>query len=182
MVYIFLANGFEELEAVAPIDIIRRAELPLKIVGVGGKVITGSHGINVIADISEEEVNLSEAELIILPGGMPGTLNIEKSAKVQEAIDHCVKNSIPIGAICAAPSILGHKSLLSDKEAIAFPGFETQLFGAKISEKYVVTDGIFTTARGAGVAVDFGLELVSRLKGREAANKIRAAIQCEKHG
>lgn len=179
MVYIFMADGFEETEAIAPIDMLRRAGVDLVTVGIKNDSVKSSHGVLMLCDITEQQVELDERlEMIILPGGMPGTLNIEANPVVQSAIDYCVKNNIPIGAICAAPSILGKKGLLEGKEAICFPGFEKFLTGAKLSNKKVVTDGIFTTAAGAGVAVEFGLELVAVLKGRKESDSVRAAIQC----
>ena len=178
MVYIFLADGFEEIEALAPADVLRRAEIDVKLCGVGGDVIRGSHGISVVCDSVIEEAVLNErTEAVILPGGMPGTLNLEKSELVQLAVDFAVENERLVCAICAAPSILGHKGLLKGKNAISFPGFETELKGAVISEKYVVKDGKFITAKGMGSAVEFGLEIVKALKGSEAAEKIRASLQ-----
>lgn len=177
MVYVFLAEGFEEMEAIAPIDLLRRAGLSVTTVGVTGKLVSGAHGIPVTADITENDLaDFSDAEMIVLPGGMPGTLNEEKSAVVQSAIDHCMKNNIHIGAICAAPSILGHKGILDGKTAVCYPGFESELPGADVSYDGVVTDGNITTARGAGVAAEFGLELARVLCGEEKSRQIRAAI------
>ncbi len=181
MIYVFLADGFEETEAIAPIDMLRRAECDVLTVGIRNDGVRSSHGIPVLCDITDMQVELDERlEMIILPGGMPGTLNIEANPVVQSAINYCVEHNIPIGAICAAPSIIGKKGLLNGKEAICFPGYEKFLEGAKLSGKKVVTDGIFTTAAGAGVSVEFGLELVRVLKGQELSNKIRAAVQCAK--
>ena len=178
MVYVFLANGFETIEALAPVDMLRRAKIDVKTVGVTGKKVTTSHNIEVCADITTDELNISDADAIVLPGGMPGTLNLEADKTVQASIDYCVENNKYICAICAAPSILGHKGLLKGKEAICFPGFEDALSGAQISKNYVVTDGKYITARGAGVAVDFGLEIVKALGGKELSDKIRETIQC----
>ena len=128
MIYVFLADGFEETEAIAPIDMLRRAKLDVKLVGVGTSTPTSSHGIRVTADLTEAEVKLdSSVQLIVLPGGMPGTLNLEKSPVVQSAIKYCVENGIPVGAICAAPSILGKLGLLNGRKAVCFPGFEQYL-------------------------------------------------------
>lgn len=180
MVYCFLADGFEELEAIAPIDMLRRAEVEVITVGVTGKNVTGSHGITFVADITDDEVVLSkELEAVILPGGMPGTLNLEKSDAVQRAIDFAVKNDKYVCAICAAPSILGHKGLLKGKKATAFPGFEKDLEGAILGDEYVCTDGKFITARGAGVAVKFGLEIVSRLVSSEKSKELEKTIQSQ---
>ena len=178
MVYCFLADGFEEVEAIAPVDMLRRAGVEIKTVGVTGDVVSSSHGIKVIADISLSEVVLDESlEAVILPGGLPGATNLEESAEVQKAIDFASENNMYLCAICAAPQILGHKGLLKGREAIAYPGFETELEGAVISEKHVAVDGKFITAKGAGVATEFGLAIVSALKGEDTADKIGKAIQ-----
>lgn len=179
MVYVFLADGFETIEALAVVDMLRRAKIDNETVGVTGKTVKSSHNIEVVADITIDELNISNADAIVLPGGMPGTLNLEANGVVQSSIDYCVENKKYICAICAAPSILGHKGLLKCRNAICFPGFEEDLCGAIISEKYVVSDGNFITARGAGVAVDFGLEIVKALGGSELSNKIRETIQCQ---
>lgn len=179
MVYVFLADGFETIEALAVVDMLRRAKIDTKTVGVTGKEVKTSHSINVTADITIDELKINDANAIVLPGGMPGTLNLEANSVVQSSIDFCVENGKYVCAICAAPSILGHKGLLKGREAICFPGFEEDLSGATISDKYVVTDGKFITARGAGVAVDFGLEIVKALAGNDLSNKIRETIQCQ---
>ncbi len=180
MIYVFLAEGFEEIEALTPVDCLRRADKTVQTVGVGGSVIKGAHGISVTADITANQIELdSKLEMIVLPGGMPGTLNLEKSAAVQSALDYCAANGRLLCAICAAPSVLGHKGYLKGKEAIAFPGFEKELAGARISSRSVVTDGSVITAKGAGVAVEFGLAVVAALKGAAAAAAIGEAIQCK---
>ncbi len=179
MVYCFLADGFEEVEALAPVDMLRRAGVDVKTVGVNKADITGSHNIRVHCDITADMISLNEnIEAIILPGGMSGTKGLDASPIVHAAIDHCVSAGKYVCAICAAPSILGKAGLLKGREAIAFPGFEAELKGAKISDKHVVNDGNFITAKGAGVAIDFGLEIVSALCGKEVSDKIRSSIQC----
>lgn len=178
MVYCFLADGFEEIEAIAPIDILRRADISVTTVGVTGKTVTGRHGIEVIADISISELDNSEnIEAVILPGGLPGAVNLENSEKVQEMIDKANNCGAYVCAICAAPQILGHKGLLDGKCAISYPGFEKELIGAKISDDYVVTDSNFITAKGAGVAVEFGLAIVAAIKGNSISDSIRSGIQ-----
>ena len=180
MVYCFLADGFEEVEAIAPVDMLRRAGIEVKTVGVTGDVISSSHNIKVIPDISLSEVVLDEGlEAVILPGGLPGATKLEESKEVQRAIDFANEKGKYICAICAAPQILGHKGLLKGREAIAYPGFESELEGAVISEKHVAVDGNFITAKGAGVATEFGLEIVSALKGKDTAEKIGKAIQMQ---
>ena len=179
MIYLFLADGFEIVEAMAPVDMLRRAKLEVKTVGVTGKSIASSCGVKVECDLSIDEVKPDgEIDAVVLPGGMPGTKNLEASSAVQSVIDYAAENGKLVAAICAAPSILGHKGLLKGREAIAFPGFESDLEGAKISKDHVVRDGNFITAKGAGVAVDFGLEIVAYLSKRETADAIRASIQC----
>ena len=179
MVYCFLADGFEETEAIAPVDMLRRAGVTVKTVGIGKSVITGSHGLSVICDLTDSEVRLTdELDGVILPGGMPGTLNLDASQAVHSAVDFAVSHQKLVCAICAAPSILGRKGLLSGKKAIAFPGFEKELEGAIISKDPVVKDGVFITAKGAGVAFDFGLEIVAALVSRAKSDKIRSSIQC----
>lgn len=178
MVVVFLANGFEEIEALATVDVLRRAELDVKAVGVGGDTIRGAHGMTVLADIVDVNLCLDDITAVILPGGMPGTLNLEASQVVQDAIRLAVDKQLPVGAICAAPSVLGHLGLLRGVNATCYPGFEEALDGAVITEKPVITDGLFTTAKGAGVAIDFALEIVARLLSSEAANRIREAMQC----
>ena len=176
MVYMFLAEGFEEIEALCPLDLLRRAGVEVKTVGVGSKNICGAHGITVVADMCDFEFSDKSADMIILPGGMPGTLNLEASAVVSGAIDAAISSGSYIAAICAAPSILGKKGLLADKEAICYPGFEDKLVGAKISDKKVVVDGKIITAAGMGVALEFGLTLVKIFCGDEKAAMLRKSV------
>lgn len=179
MVLVFLANGFEETEAVAPIDILRRNGQNVVTVGIGEEVITSSHGITVVPDVTEADMSLmTDIDMIVLPGGMPGTLNLEKSRTVQDTIDYCAANGKFIGAICAAPSILGKKGLLKGKKATCFPGFEEFLEGADFTGEPVEKDGNIITARGVGVAVEFGLKLVEALSGKPASDKIRESMRC----
>lgn len=180
MVYVFLANGFEELEALAPIDILRRAGVEVVTVGVDSTEITASHKVVFNADTTVDKITLDDKlEMIVLPGGMPGTLNLENNDYVQAAIDYCVKNDKYVSAICAAPSILGHKDLLKGRNAVCFPGFEKDLEGAEIAEIGVAEDGKFITAKGAGVCIEFALKLVEKLVSAEKADEIKRGIQCQ---
>ncbi len=180
MIYVYLANGFEETEAVTPIDMLRRAEKKVVTVGVGDNIIVSSHGIPVVTDTIVQEAQLTdELEMIVLPGGMPGTLNLEKSEYVQQAIDFCMEKNLPIGAICAAPSILGHKGLLKGKKAVCYQGFEAQLEGAEISTGAVAVDGNIITARGAGVAMQFALALVEKAVSKAESERQFKAVMCE---
>jgi protein deglycase len=164
MVYVFFADGFEEIEAIAPVDILRRSNIAVKTVGVGGRSIRGAHGITIAADIDVDSVG-QDSEMIVLPGGMPGTRNLEKSAAVQKCIDYVAERGAFIAAICAAPSILGHKGLLRGKKAVCYPGYEKDLVGASVMSSQVCEDGQIITGNGPGAAFAFGLLLASRLGG-----------------
>lgn len=179
MIYVFLAEGFEETEAIGPIDVLRRAGLEVKTVGIGGERIKGSHGIEIKADISEGDVQTDSLDAMVLPGGMPGTLNLEKNETVQRLIDFCSSNDKYLCAICAAPSVFGHKGLLNGKEATAFPEFQSHLEGAVLSEKFVAHDGKYITARGAGVSLEFGAEIASVFIGKDKAYSILKSMQCK---
>ncbi len=179
MVYLFLANGFEEIEALTPVDVLRRAKLELKTVGVGGKNITGSHGITVTADMTVDELgDMNDADAVILPGGMPGTLNLEASKEVISAVEKCYADGKIVAAICAAPSILGHLGILNGKRATAFPGFEKELIGADLKNDFVSVDGKVITAKGMGVSLEFALAILEALKDTQTAQAIRSTVQC----
>lgn len=178
MTYVFLADGFEELEAFAPVDILRRGGCDVVTVGVTGKTVNGSHGIKVECDKEISEITLSDSiDAIVLPGGMPGTLNLEKNQFVQKAIDYCFSENKIIGAICAAPSILGHKGLLTGKSATCFNGFEKDLVGAKVISNPTVKDGNIITAFGAGAAFQFGFLLLSAIKDTCTSEKIKKSMR-----
>ncbi len=182
MIYIFLAEGFEEIEALCPLDLLRRAGLDVRTVGIGGTKITGAHGITVTADIADANYTDHLPEMIILPGGMPGASNLDASSTVDTAIKCAVRNGAYIGAICAAPMILGKRGLLIGKNATCFPGFEKYLTGATVhSELPAVCDGLFITAAGMGAALEFGLKLVSVFKGAEFAEKLRHDVIADRH-
>ena len=176
MVYLFLANGFEEVEALCPLDLLRRAGVPVTTVGIGGDMITGAHGITVRADIPDTMFRDSKPDMIILPGGMPGASNLDASHTVEMALRAASRNNAYLTAICAAPMVLGKRGYLDGKRAICFPGFEEHLLGATVAKERVVTDGNVITAAGMGVALDFGFALVSALKGEEVASRLRSAV------
>jgi 4-methyl-5(b-hydroxyethyl)-thiazole monophosphate biosynthesis len=176
-VFVFLATGFEEIEAIAPIDIFRRANLDVVTVSISDtKEVCGAHGITVLADALFADTDFSSADLLFLPGGMPGTKNLDVSEALKQLILAQLENDKPVAAICAAPSILGKMGLLNDKEAICYPGFEPQLTGAILSENKIVTSGLIHTAKGAGVAIQFALSLVAELKGQVDADRIEDSI------
>lgn len=182
MVLEFLADGFEEVEAVTPADILRRAGVKVYTVAVSenGRTAIGTHNIEVKADLTmSEAVSLSKTEkieMLILPGGMPGAANLDSSAEVQSFIDRAVSEGAYVAAICAAPMILGKRGMLNGRRATCYPGFEQYLDGAKYTGGRVETDGKFVTACGMGAAVEFGLTLVAILKGEQAAEKISSAV------
>ncbi len=177
MIYLFLANGFEEVEALCPLDLLRRAGLSVTTVGVGGDSIRGAHGITVTADIPDTMYRDSRPEMIILPGGMPGASNLDASRTVEAALSACYRNGGYLAAICAAPMVLGKRGYLKGLDAVCFPGFEEHLKGAKVrTDTRVVRDGRVITAAGMGVALDFGLELVAALKDLDEAERLRRAV------
>ncbi len=177
MIYVLLADGFEEIEMIAPLDMLRRGGIEVQTVGITGKVVTGAHGIGITADILPEDVKSEDAEGVILPGGMPGTTNLQNSAFVLDLVQFCAQQSKLLAAICAAPMILGELNLLQNRNAVCFPGFEEHLKGATIKNCPVAVDGNIITARGAGAALRFGAELVNYLKGIGEGEKLLAQMQ-----
>ena len=179
MFYCFLADGFEETEALAPVDILRRAGIPVATVGVGSDMIRGSHNIYVKADMTVDDFEINEdISGVILPGGMPGVRNLDACDEVREAVSYCVSRDLFVCAICAAPSILGRMDVLTDKRATCFPGFEDELLGADVRTDKVVTDGRIITAKGAGCALEFGFEIVAQADSRLKAEQVAASMQC----
>lgn len=178
MVYVFLAEGFEEVEALTPVDVLKRTGIEVKTVGVTSKTVISSHGLIVTTDITQAQLDVKDLNMIILPGGMPGTLNLEKSDIVKSTIDYCMNNKIGVAAICAAPSVLGHMGYLRNKDATCFPGFEKDLIGANVKNAAVCVDDNVITARGAGVALEFSFAIVEYMTSSEIANKIKSEMQC----
>lgn len=181
MIYLFLANGFEEVEALAPLDLLRRAGCKVTTVGIGGECIVGAHGIPIHADIPDVMYRDSHPEMIILPGGMPGSLNLDSSKTVDAALRAAAANDAYLAAICAAPMVLGKRGYLKGKRATCYPGFEEHLVGATVLDCGVVRDGKAITGAGMGVAVGFGLELVSALCGREKAEELHKSILADRN-
>ncbi len=165
MIYMFLADGFEETEAIATLDMIRRGDILVQTVSCEKDLfVTGNHGITVKADIGLGAVSLEEIDGIVLPGGMPGTLNLKNNKAVEEIILYCFENKKLLSAICAAPMILGNLGLLEGQEATCFPGFEQELHGAKVSDAIAVTSDNFITGKGMGAAVIFGAHIINYFK------------------
>lgn len=176
-IYVFLADGCEEIEALTPVDILRRAGEDVVTVSVTGKKeVTGSHQITVLADRRLEDGEFSDADFLVLPGGMPGTLNLGKSEVLKHQILSAAKAGKHLAAICAAPSVLGELGILKGKKAVCFPGFEDRLEGAEVLEVPAVTDGNVTTGRAMGAAVEFSLALLELLQGKEAADQMAKTI------
>ena len=171
MVYVLLAEGFEEIEALTPVDVLRRANIDVMTAGVGGEVVCGAHGIPVVCDTTVEQIPYDSINGIVLPGGMPGTTNLQEDEKVGEMIDFCMDNDRMIAAICAAPMILGELGLLSGRAAVCFPGFESNLHGADISDAAVAASDNIITSRGAGTALEFAAAIVDYLTGEYGAGE-----------
>ena len=176
MLYVFLAEGFEEIETISTVDILRRAGLETQMVGVGATQVTGTHGITVTADLIDASIDIKSAKGIVLPGGMPGTHNLEKSPAVQAAIDHCAAQGLLIAAICAAPSILGHKGLLKGVPATAFGSYVNELNGAITVNAPLARHKNFITARSAGFTMDFALSIVEYFKGPQVAMTLHKSL------
>ncbi len=165
MVYVFLANGFEEIEALATVDILRRSEICVKTVSINDTLeVCGAHEIKVLADIKTEDVNYDDLEAVVLPGGMPGADNLENCKFVTDLVEKSAKDGKIIAAICAAPKIPGVLGLLDGVKATCYPGFEARLFSARVSRKRLVCDKNFITAKGAGVSHEFAAAIATALK------------------
>lgn len=178
MIYLMLADGFEVTEALTTVDVLRRAKLEVATVGVYSKTVTASCNIKVEADISPDEVDLKNADAVILPGGLDGTRNLEKSPFVQSALDYCVENDRYVCAICAAPSILGHKGILDGGSATCYPGFEVNPGKVSYTGEPAVKSGKVITGRGAGCTLHFGLLIAQTLASKEVADHVRESMQC----
>lgn len=172
MVYVFLADGFEEIEALATVDILRRSELDVKTVSINESLeVTGTHNIKVLADIKIEDVNEADLEAIVLPGGLPGADNLENCKFVTDLVTKAANEGKLIASICAAPKIPGVLGLLAGVKATCYPGFEGRLFSAKLTHKRLVHDKNFITAKGAGVTHEFALAIATVLKKGVAAKR-----------
>lgn len=174
---IFLAAGFEEIEALTVVDLFRRVRIEIDMISITEeKKVVGSHGIAVDADKVINEIDFSQYDMVILPGGMPGTLNLEACESLMAGVELLYTREKWIAAICAAPSILGHRNMLQGKLACCYPGFEKDLFGANVSLEPVCVDGHMVTSRGMGCAVQFGLKLVECLLGEEVSRDLAGKI------
>jgi len=177
MVYMLLGTGFEETEAIAPLDLLRRAGVEIHSVGVNGKIVYGSHKIGIEADIELHEMDLTALEMIILPGGLGGVASVRASESAMNALKFAWDNEKYVAAICAGPTVLADLGITSGKQATCFPGCENGMGDAvMVPGAAAVTDGKLTTGTSAGCAIPFGLELIKQLKGENEADRIRKQI------
>ena len=176
-VYIFLADGFEEIEALTVVDLLRRAGIEIHMIAVlGDLLVTGAHQIRVTADALFDDVDFSDADLLVLPGGMPGTTRLMEHKGLDWLLREFHSKDKTIAAICAAPSVLGNKGILEGKSTTCYPGFEDKLIGSTIVNEDVVEDGNIITSRGLGTAIDFSLSIIRRLSNNDRAKTIGAQI------
>ncbi|GHU63388.1 thiazole biosynthesis protein ThiJ [Bacteroidia bacterium] len=174
-VFVFLAEGFEEIEAVATIDIIRRGGIEVSTVSVSGKLqVTGAHEIAVSADLLFEQAELDSGDMLVLPGGMPGAANLKNHSGLGALLKQYATNGKKIAAICAAPLVLGDLGLLRGKKAVVYPGYEDTLQGAELVQAGIVKDGNIITGKGPGFVFDFGFAIVEELLGKSQANTVAA--------
>lgn len=180
MITIFLANGFEMIEALTPCDVLTRAGAEVKLVSITDSLtVTSTHNVSVTCDLTLSELKRSNIDMLVLPGGMPGADNLYSSVALRELLLWANEAEKPIAAICAAPYILGELGILNGKAATCYPSFERHLRGARVEASGVVTDGRIVTARGMGVSLEFSLALVTLLYGTDKANAIAAQIMAE---
>jgi len=181
MVYIILGKGFEETEAVAPGDVLRRAQIPMQYAGIGGRLVEGAHGITVQADITVEEMDLQNMDMIVLPGGMGGVESIEASPAAMAAVEYALKHDRYVAAICAAPTILGKRGWIDGRHAVCYPGMEGQMEKAIVHpEKEAVVDGKLITGRAPGAAIEFGLQLAGVLPGSFTPDEVASYMVYER--
>ncbi|WP_343209217.1 DJ-1 family glyoxalase III [Anaerolentibacter hominis] len=176
--YLFLADGFEEIEGLTVVDLLRRAGIDITMVSIQGDLkITGSHGIVVQADKLFSEIDPEDADMLILPGGLPGTNHLAEHEGLVKALKQFYKEGKMLAAICAAPGVLGMNHILEGKRATCFPGHEEKLLGAEYTGEKVTVDKNVITGRGMGASMEFGLEIVSHFKGKDAADKLAKSTQ-----
>ena len=176
-VCVFTADGFEEVEGLTVVDLLRRAGEEVLMVSISDNLsVTGSHGIEIKADVFFDDVDYSTVDLLVLPGGMPGTVHLGEHQGLAELLQSFAASDRKVAAICAAPSVLGGLGILKNKKAACYPGFEEKLEGAQVFTDPVVKDGNITTSRGLGTAIPFALELISQLEGEVKARQIKKSI------
>ena len=176
MVYVLLGTGFEEIEAITPVDLLRRANIDVLTVGLNGKTVFGGHGIGVEADITIDQMDLTDLEMLVLPGGLGGVASIRASKQAMDAISFAHQNSKYLAAICAGPTVLGDFGITDGKRCVCYPGCESGMGSASIANEPAVQDGLLVTGTSAGCAVKFALALICALRGEDAAQKIAQQI------
>ncbi len=177
MVYILLGTGFEEVEAIAPLDLLRRAGIPTMTVGVNGKTVYGGHGIGVEADITLGEIDLTDMEMIVLPGGLGGVASVRASSEAMSALQFAWENDKFVAAICAGPTVLADLHITDEKNATCYPGCEGGMGSAHIApDAACIRDGKLITGTSAGCAIPFGLALIAALKGENVAKEVEKQI------
>ena len=179
-IFVFLAEGFEEIEALTPVDVLRRAGLSVETVSVmDEKVVAGAHGVPVVADKMFAEINPEDAEMILLPGGLPGATNLDAHEGLNQMILGFAKEEKPLAAICAAPLVFGNRGLLQGKKATCYPGFETYLQGAEYTAALVEKDGNFMTAKGPGAALESAFALVEKYCGGQMVHELKHGMMIQ---
>ena len=176
-IFVFLADGFEEIEAITPVDVLKRAGLNVQTVSVmEEQTVIGAHGIPVVADKMFADIDLDNAEMLLLPGGLPGATNLDAHQGLSDMIMSFASEGKPLAAICAAPLVFGNRGLLQGKKATCYPGFESYLTGAEYTAALVETDGNFITAKGPGAAMDFAFAIVEKYCGIEKVNELKSGM------
>jgi len=177
MIYVFLATGFEDIEAIAPVDIMRRAGLEVQTVSITGEeIVTSAHGVGIASDLLLSDVDFSSAEMLVLPGGLPGSTNLDACKPLTEAIKRHFESGGPIAAICAAPLVYGHLGLLKGRRATCYPGVERELTGATYTAAIVERDGNIITGKGPAAAFEFGYTIVDFFLGEGASQPLRQGM------
>ena len=180
-VYIFFADGFEDIEGLTVVDLMRRAGIDIQTVSIKEtKEIRTSHGINLLTDAVFGECDFSDADMLVIPGGMPGTRYLEEYKPLTDLLGDFYRKGGKVAAICAAPTVFGGMGILKGKKAICYPGMEEGLTGAEVTCQPAVTDGHITTSRGLGTAIDFALALISELRDKESADTISKQVVYER--
>lgn len=177
MIIVPFAPGFEEIEAVTIVDILRRVYLEVVTVHLGSNPVEGSHGMQVTADLSIDEINADETDVVVLPGGMPGSVNLREDERVINLLQKVYSAGKPVAAVCAAPIVLAHAGLLEGKKVTVYPGNEDAMGGARLTDSPVEQDGRIITGRGPGCAIPFALKLVEELVDKDTANKLKEGMQ-----
>ena len=176
-IFVFLADGFEEIEAITPVDVLKRAGLNVQTVSVmEEQTVIGAHGIPVVADKMFADIDLDNAEMLLLPGGLPGATNLDAHQGLSDMIMAFASEGKPLAAICAAPLVFGNRGLLQGKKVTCYPGFESYLTGAEYTAALVETDGNFITAKGPGAAMDFAFAIVEKYCGIEKVNELKSGM------